>query len=189
MGIPLDGPANVFCDNEAVVTNTSRVESTLKKKDVAICYHRVREASAMGMIQIATENTDTNLSDCLTKILSGQRTIRIEDHVSVSRCMLSTRYVYLPQRLEEVCYVASGYGITFWFLSYRSKNDFQAKTEFERRRNELRGNLVRLVKRILLLLTNTRILRGLQKKGVKLSIWGRLTLIMLSRMTSLPQPL
>jgi hypothetical protein len=30
--------------------------------------------------------------------------------------MLSTRYVYLPQRLEEACYVTSGYGITFFFF-------------------------------------------------------------------------
>jgi hypothetical protein len=28
--------------------------------------------------------------------------------------MLSTRYVYLPQRLEEACYVTSGYGIEFF---------------------------------------------------------------------------
>jgi hypothetical protein len=81
MGIPLDGPANVFCDNEAVVNNTSKAESTLKKKHVAICYHRVREASAMGMIQIAKENTDTNLSDCWTTILSGQRTAELASKI------------------------------------------------------------------------------------------------------------
>ena len=46
MGVPLDGPTNVFCDNEAVVKNTTCPESQLKKKHVAICYHRVREACA-----------------------------------------------------------------------------------------------------------------------------------------------
>ena len=30
-GVPLDGPANVFCDNEAVYKNTVIPESTLKK--------------------------------------------------------------------------------------------------------------------------------------------------------------
>jgi hypothetical protein len=69
MGIPMDGPANVFCDNKSVVINSSVPESTLKKKHVSICYHRVREACAAKMIRIAHEGTETNLADCLTKIL------------------------------------------------------------------------------------------------------------------------
>eukprot|EP00978_Attheya_sp_CCMP212_P035677 scaffold156772_cov26-Attheya_sp.AAC.1 len=35
-GIPIDGPANVFCDNEAVVTNSSIPTSTIKKKHILI---------------------------------------------------------------------------------------------------------------------------------------------------------
>ena len=46
-------------------------ESTLKKKHVAICYHRVREACASGMIQIAKEDGATNLADVMTKSLPG----------------------------------------------------------------------------------------------------------------------
>jgi hypothetical protein len=38
-GIPIDGPANVFCDNKSVVTNASVPTSTLKKKHNAIAYH------------------------------------------------------------------------------------------------------------------------------------------------------
>ena len=53
MGIPIDGPTNMFCDNKAVVRNSTMPESTLKKKHVAICYHCVQEACASGMIQIA----------------------------------------------------------------------------------------------------------------------------------------
>jgi hypothetical protein len=71
MGVQLDGPANVFCDNNSVVINSSVPESTLKKKHVSICYHRVREACAMKMIRISYENTKTNLADCLTKNLPG----------------------------------------------------------------------------------------------------------------------
>jgi hypothetical protein len=48
MGIPLDGSTSVFCDNEGVVKNTTAPESPLKKKHVAICYHRCREALAAG---------------------------------------------------------------------------------------------------------------------------------------------
>ena len=71
MGIPIDGPTNLFCDNEAVVRNSTMPESTLKKKHAAICYHCVREACALGMIQIAKEDGATNLADVLTKSLSG----------------------------------------------------------------------------------------------------------------------
>ena len=45
-GIPMEGPTNVFCDNEAVFKNTSIPDSTLKKKHTSICYHRAREAVA-----------------------------------------------------------------------------------------------------------------------------------------------
>jgi hypothetical protein len=73
MGIPIDGPTNMFCDNQAVVRNTAAPESTLKKKHTAINYHRVREAVAAGMVQIAKEHTDTNLADTLTKCLPGPK--------------------------------------------------------------------------------------------------------------------
>ncbi len=68
-GIPIDGPANVFCDNEAVVKNATVPESTLKKKHNTIAYHRVREAIAAGTIRITKEHMSTNLADILTKLL------------------------------------------------------------------------------------------------------------------------
>jgi hypothetical protein len=54
-GIPVDGPANVYCDNNGVVTNCTKPESTLKKKHNAIAYHHVREAVAAGTIRITKE--------------------------------------------------------------------------------------------------------------------------------------
>ena len=71
MGVPLDGPENVFCDNNAVVINSTRPEATLSKNHNAVAYHHVREATDMGMIRMAKEGTETNLVDCLTKPLSG----------------------------------------------------------------------------------------------------------------------
>jgi len=68
-GVPLFGPANVFCDNQAVVNNTTLAESMLTKKHNQICYHRVREAAAAGIVRIAKEDTKTNLADILTKPL------------------------------------------------------------------------------------------------------------------------
>jgi hypothetical protein len=73
VGVPLDGPTNVFCDNEAVVRNSSIPESQLKKKHVSICYHRVREACASGMLRVTKEHGLTNLADVLTKNLPGPR--------------------------------------------------------------------------------------------------------------------
>ena len=43
-GIPIEGPTNVFCDNETVFKNMTIPESTLKKKHNSICYHCCREA-------------------------------------------------------------------------------------------------------------------------------------------------
>lgn len=73
MGVGVDGPTNVFCDNESVVKNLTKPESTLKKKHNAIAYHRVREAQAAGIIRIAWEAGEFNLADILTKQLAGPR--------------------------------------------------------------------------------------------------------------------
>jgi Reverse transcriptase (RNA-dependent DNA polymerase) len=73
LGIPIDGPTDLFGDNESVVKNATRAESTLKKKHNAIAYHRVREAQAAGFIRFAHESGTTNLADILTKPVPGPR--------------------------------------------------------------------------------------------------------------------
>jgi hypothetical protein len=70
-GIPIDGPTNVYCDNDSVCSNSTKPESTLKKKHNAIAYHRVQEAVAAGTIRVVWEPTDTNIADMLTKCLVG----------------------------------------------------------------------------------------------------------------------
>ena len=72
-GIPIDGPANVYCDNEAVYKNTTIPESTLKKKHHSIAYHRCREAVAAGTIRVAHQGTTKNLADLFTKVLTQAR--------------------------------------------------------------------------------------------------------------------
>jgi hypothetical protein len=71
MGIPLDGSTSVFCDNKGVLKNTTAPESPLKKKHVAICYHRCQEALAAGFIQLAKEDTKTNLDGCVHETIAG----------------------------------------------------------------------------------------------------------------------
>jgi hypothetical protein len=69
-GIPIDGPTNVYCDNEAVRKNSIFRESTLKKMHNSIAYHHTtREAVVAGTIQVSKEDGKTNLADVLTKLL------------------------------------------------------------------------------------------------------------------------
>jgi hypothetical protein len=72
-GVPIEGPANVFCDNHGVVKNTSMLESTLMKKHNAINYNAVREAVAAGILRVGKEDGETNLADLLTKVIVGQK--------------------------------------------------------------------------------------------------------------------
>jgi hypothetical protein len=67
-GIPVQGPADVFCDNESVFKNVSIPTSVLTKKQHSISFHSCREAVAAGIARIAKEGTLTNLSDVFTKI-------------------------------------------------------------------------------------------------------------------------
>ena len=57
-GAPLEGPADVFCDNRGVVKNASVPESTLLKQHNAINYHAVREAVAAGIPWVRKEDVD-----------------------------------------------------------------------------------------------------------------------------------
>lgn len=41
-GVPVEGPTEVFCDNNSVVLNSSNVESKLNKKNNSLQYHYTR---------------------------------------------------------------------------------------------------------------------------------------------------
>ena len=73
MGVPLTGPTYVYGDNMSVIYNTSRPESTLKKKSNYICYHAVREAVASGEYLTTHCKTGDNYSDMMTKVLYGKK--------------------------------------------------------------------------------------------------------------------
>ena len=76
-GVPIDGPANVFCDNQSVYSSSTQPDSLLKKKHNAICFHKVRESAAAGIITVHWEGTDTNLADILTKPLDSDKRKRL----------------------------------------------------------------------------------------------------------------
>jgi hypothetical protein len=81
MGLPMEGPANGFCDNESVVLNSTIPSSTLKKKHNAVNYHKSRESIASGAVRLAKEPGETNLSDLCTKLLNGPRKRNLTSHV------------------------------------------------------------------------------------------------------------
>ena len=68
-GVPIDDYARVMCDNEAVYKNASIAESRLRKKHNSICFHRVREAVASGILVPFKVQSKYNLADILTKCL------------------------------------------------------------------------------------------------------------------------
>lgn len=72
-GVPLEGPASMYCDNEAVYKNVANPASVLNKKMHSISYHYCREAVAADIVRVAKEDTTTNLSDLFTKVLTRER--------------------------------------------------------------------------------------------------------------------
>ena len=64
--ISWEGPANVFCDNEAVNQNKSVVESKLKWKYNAISFHLVWEAVTAWKMVVLKVDRKENLADLLT---------------------------------------------------------------------------------------------------------------------------
>ena len=69
-GVPLDGPADVMCDNAGVVKKYQHRESTLSKRHNAINYHVIRESAAAGIMRVGKEDGDSNLADAFEKILT-----------------------------------------------------------------------------------------------------------------------
>jgi hypothetical protein len=73
MGVPIAGPIYLYGNNMSVFHNTQRPESTLKKKNLSICHHAVRNAVAMGEILTSHVRTKNNFSDFMTKVIYGQK--------------------------------------------------------------------------------------------------------------------
>ena len=63
----------MYGDNMSVVTNSSKPESTLKRKSNLICYHGVREAVAMNEVTANQKHPYT------TRTLTNRQSVR-EDY-------------------------------------------------------------------------------------------------------------
>ena len=96
-GVPIDGPVNVFGDNDSVINSSQKLEETLSKKHNSIALHKTREGVTSGMIRVAYVNTLLNLADVLTKPLpKARRDSLIDLFMDLQVCIL-----YLTGLLDD----------------------------------------------------------------------------------------
>ena len=69
MGIPCEEPTFIYGDNQSVLCNSAKPDSTLKKKSNSIAYHFVREGVAKDEWRTAYVKTNENPADLFTKML------------------------------------------------------------------------------------------------------------------------
>jgi hypothetical protein len=69
LGVKVERSSYVFGDNLGVIQNTTIKDSLLKKKHVAISFHRVREATAARIVHPMKIDSKDNYADVLTKSL------------------------------------------------------------------------------------------------------------------------
>jgi hypothetical protein len=81
LGVPLDGAADLLCDNMSVVMSSTIPGSVLKKKHNAVSYHKVRETIAAKAMRVRHEPTGSNLADILSKCLDGPAHRRLISHI------------------------------------------------------------------------------------------------------------
>ena len=60
-GVNLEGPAEVYCDNKLVVTNSNVPAPVLNKINNTLFYHRVRESQADGTLMVVFVNKSAGL--------------------------------------------------------------------------------------------------------------------------------
>ena len=72
-GIPIIDEARILCDNQTAVKSGSNSDTHLQKKHNFIAFHMIQEAVAGGWVLIYHEDSQSNLADLLTKVLSVER--------------------------------------------------------------------------------------------------------------------
>ena len=69
LGVNVDTSSAVYGENLGVIQNATIKDNVLKKKHVAISYHKVREAVVVVIIFAIKIALADNFADCLTKSL------------------------------------------------------------------------------------------------------------------------
>ena len=101
LGIPVVGATPLYGDNLGMIQNACKYSSPLKKKHLAICYHRCREAIAAGIVDVGHIDTGMNLADICTKALTGPDIERLANAV-IPRLSEVAR-IMDPNNLSKKC--------------------------------------------------------------------------------------
>ena len=67
LGVPIDGLAFMFSDNQSVITNSTLSHSSLRKRLYALAYHKVREAVTAGLLKFYYIGSKHNPANVLTR--------------------------------------------------------------------------------------------------------------------------
>ena len=67
LGVPIQGKAYMFGDNQSVITSSTIPHSRLSKRHNALSYHRVREAIVAGILKFFHIDGKDNPADVLSK--------------------------------------------------------------------------------------------------------------------------
>ena len=78
-GVPINGPTDMFCNNEDVYKKLSTLQSVLHEKHHSVANHNCREAVSSGICRTSKEDTETNIADIFTKVLPGPRQEQLLD--------------------------------------------------------------------------------------------------------------
>ena len=82
LGVRLEVPVYVCCDNCGVVMNMSIPESLIHKKNNKIHHHSICEAVVEGILRVGKEDGETNLADFLKKVMEGKKCWYLCNHIS-----------------------------------------------------------------------------------------------------------
>ena len=69
IGVKVEKPTRIYCDNQAVVTNTTEAGSILNKKYLTLAYYFCREHFSANVVDIRWIDIKHNLADTMTKAL------------------------------------------------------------------------------------------------------------------------
>ena len=84
IGEPIEGAANIFCDNEYVYKNSFSEEYQIMKNHQAICVNWERECMANNIIIVHRVNNNDNLADMLFNSLPGWKCVQLRDCIMYS---------------------------------------------------------------------------------------------------------
>ena len=67
LGVKVTKPTNILRDNRSIILNSTMPSLLLKKKYINIVYHKIRKATAAGIVHPLKTKSNYNFTDICTK--------------------------------------------------------------------------------------------------------------------------